>query len=102
MVDDFRTDRGSFLPSGPETAFEDLESRGHREARGHRDDRRSHRGRGVPPHRDGRDEVDLLAVVGAGDSAGAVAVTPIPEPSSLFLLAAGAGLVAYAARRKFA
>lgn len=96
MVDAFRTDRGSFLPTGPEIAFEDLGSRGHREARG------SHRGRGVPSHQDARDEVDLLAVVGAGGSEGGGAVTPIPEPSSLFLLAAGAGLVAYAARRKFA
>ena len=103
MVDAFRTDRGSFLPTTrPENAFEDLGSRGHREARGHREVRGNHPGRGVPSHQDGRDEVDLLAVVGAGGSEGAGAVTPIPEPSSLFLLAAGAGLVAYAARRRFA
>jgi len=100
MVDDFRTDRSSFLPAEQEIAFEDLGKPGGHEARGRhpaRDSRRERRDR-----YEGMDEVDLLTLKRAGGSEGGSVSTPIPEPSSFLLLAAGAGLVAYAAKRKFA
>ncbi len=84
MVDDFRSGRDAFLPRGQEIAREKREARHSRRAA-----RRSVEG-----------DVDLAAIVQPGGSASAPSVSPIPEPSSLILLAAGAGLVAFAARRK--
>ncbi|MEX2206069.1 MAG: PEP-CTERM sorting domain-containing protein [Myxococcota bacterium] len=84
MVEVFPTGRDAFAPRGREI------SRGNREARDAR-----HEARTI-----GEADVDLAATVRRGGDA--PSVSPIPEPSSVLLLAAGAALVALVARRKIA
>lgn len=90
MVDEFPTGRDAFLPRGQEIARANRDDRGNREGR-------DSRGAAQPS---GRADVDLFGIPRPRGGEGAPSVNPIPEPTSLILLAAGAGLVAYAARRK--
>lgn len=85
MVEAFPRGRDAFAPRGRDI------SRGNHdhEARGAR-----HHGR-----RNGPADVDLTATVRPRGDNGS-SVSPIPEPSSVLLLAAGAALVAFAVKRK--
>ena len=83
MSDELRP-RDLFIRPGEENA---------RRNRAARDSRRAAR-------RGGAGEVDLAATVPSGFGELSASVSPIPEPSSFLLFAAGAGLVALIARRK--
>jgi len=86
MSDDLEARGNAFVPRGQRI------SGGNREAR---DSRRESR-------RNDAADLDLAATVRRRGGEVAPSVSPIPEPSSVILFAAGAALVLFVAKRKFA